>query len=63
MPLLRALRAMPLEVYPLAAMMAAGLGFGGYIAVKNIAYDQDLRIRFDKKAVDNHWARRLEGEL
>ncbi|KAJ3098813.1 hypothetical protein HDU97_003729 [Phlyctochytrium planicorne] len=61
--LLQALRAVPIEVYPLAGMMMCGLGFGAHIAHKVLTKDQDLRFRFDKNAVHNHWTKRIEGGL
>ncbi|KAJ3102024.1 hypothetical protein HDU96_009785 [Phlyctochytrium bullatum] len=63
MPVLAALRAVPIEVYPLAGMMLCGLGFGGYVAAKHIRGDQDVRYHFDRQAVQNHWRARLDGKL
>ncbi|KAJ3099424.1 hypothetical protein HDU97_003214 [Phlyctochytrium planicorne] len=63
MALLHMLRSVPLEVYPLMGMMMCGLSFGGYVATKAITRDQDLRFRFDKQAVHQHWIKRVNGGL
>ncbi|KAI8609146.1 hypothetical protein BC830DRAFT_1071273 [Chytriomyces sp. MP71] len=51
----------PLEVYPIFGMIGVALGFGTYVAHKELTYDQDLRL--GKRGYNpDHWQTRLDRE-
>ncbi|KAI9328669.1 hypothetical protein DFJ73DRAFT_812948 [Zopfochytrium polystomum] len=63
MPVVRALRSIPLEVYPIFGMMSCALAFGGFVATRKTLFDRDLRVRADRGYQKDHWLDRLNGRL
>ncbi|KAI9331861.1 hypothetical protein BDR26DRAFT_1010785 [Obelidium mucronatum] len=51
----------PLEVYPIIAMIGTALTFGTYVAQKEIRTGQDLRIG-DRTYNPDHWQTRLNRD-
>ncbi|KAJ3070712.1 hypothetical protein HDU98_006259 [Podochytrium sp. JEL0797] len=50
----------PLEVYPLAAMMSVALGLGGYTGYKHFAHDQGMRLSDAHNSDVHNWPARVE---
>ncbi|KAJ3072710.1 hypothetical protein HDU98_003082 [Podochytrium sp. JEL0797] len=50
----------PLEVYPLAAMMSVALCLGGYTGYKHIAHGQDMRLGASSNKDVQNWQARVE---